>query len=45
MTKVDNVIANHIPKQKELDKMMDVIKRKIIRDYKLPTGRDETAEV
>jgi uncharacterized short protein YbdD (DUF466 family) len=36
MTKVNNVIANHIPKQKELDRMMDVIKRKIIRDYNLP---------
>ena len=36
MTKVNNVVANHVPKQKELDRMMDVIKRKIIRDYNLP---------
>ena len=36
MTKVNNVTAKHIPKQKELDKMMEVIKRKIIRDYNLP---------
>ncbi|XP_033120299.1 uncharacterized protein LOC117119582, partial [Anneissia japonica] len=28
--------TTHIPKQKELDKLMDVIRRKIIRDYNLP---------
>ena len=35
-TKVHNVIASHIPKQQDLDRLMNVIKRKIIRDYNLP---------
>ena len=35
-TKVHNVVASHIPKQHDLDRLMEVIKRKIIRDYNLP---------
>ena len=35
-SKVNNVVAGHIPKQRDLDKIMEVIKRKIIRDYNLP---------
>ena len=35
-TKVDNFVAGHIPKQHELDKITELIKRKVIRDYNLP---------
>ena len=35
-TKVNNIVAGHIPKQHELDKITNLIKRKIIRDYNLP---------
>ena len=35
-TKINNIVAGHIPKQHELDKITNLIKRKIIRDYNLP---------
>ena len=34
--KIDGMVTRHIPKQYELDRMMDIIRRKIIRDYQLP---------
>ena len=40
-TKVNNIVAGHIPKQHELDKITDLIKRKIIRDYNLPIDMRE----
>ncbi|KAJ8038848.1 hypothetical protein HOLleu_16398 [Holothuria leucospilota] len=36
ISKVDGLVTRHVPKQAELDKMMNIIKRKIIRDYNLP---------
>ena len=33
---VDKIICIHIPNQAQLDKMMKVIKRKILRDFNLP---------
>ncbi|XP_064651976.1 uncharacterized protein LOC135502801 [Lineus longissimus] len=36
ITRIDDVIAGHIPHQRQLDKIMSIIKRKIIRDYQLP---------
>eukprot|EP00057_Strongylocentrotus_purpuratus_P018867 XP_011673341.1 PREDICTED: uncharacterized protein LOC100889257 [Strongylocentrotus purpuratus] len=40
-TKVNNIIAGHIPKQHELDRITDIFKRKIIRDYNLPIDMRE----
>lgn len=36
VSNVESMKTRHIPKQYELDRMMNVIKRKIIRDYNLP---------
>ena len=40
-TKIDRIVAGHIPKQAELDRITDLIKRKIIRDYNLPIDMRE----
>ena len=36
ITRVDQVIAKHVPKQYEINRIMKIIKRKVIRDYNLP---------
>jgi hypothetical protein len=36
ISNIDSVVAKHIPKQYELDRMLNIIKRKVIRDYNLP---------
>ena len=33
---LSNVLKNHIPKQVEIDKFLDVLKKKVIHDYKFP---------
>ena len=35
-TNVNNIVAGHIPRQQDIDKILQLIKRKIIRDYNLP---------
>ncbi|XP_055955077.1 uncharacterized protein LOC130010906 [Patella vulgata] len=37
----DNVIRTHFPKQAQLDKLLKVIKKKIIRDYNLPVDKNQ----
>jgi hypothetical protein len=34
--KDDGILRNHIPKQNEIDKMLDIIRKKVLRDYHLP---------
>ncbi|XP_072179729.1 LOW QUALITY PROTEIN: uncharacterized protein [Diadema setosum] len=36
ISNVEQIVAPHIPKQHDIDKVLDLIKRKIIRDYNLP---------
>jgi hypothetical protein len=36
VTNTDSIISNHIPKQAELNQVLNIIKRTIIRDYNLP---------
>ena len=36
ITNVDKVLSKHIPKQFELNRIMNIIKKKVIRDYNLP---------
>ncbi len=38
ITKVQSLKTTHIPKQIELNRMMDVIKRKLLRDFNLPVA-------
>ena len=33
-----NILRKHIPKQAEIDKMLNLIKRKVLRDYHLPVN-------
>ena len=32
----DNILRKHIPKQEEINRMLELIKRKVLRDYHLP---------
>lgn len=41
ITKVQSMKTTHIPKQQDLNRMMDVIKRKIIHDFNLPVEVNE----
>ncbi|KAJ8048464.1 hypothetical protein HOLleu_00790 [Holothuria leucospilota] len=41
IAKIKNLVTRHIPKQAELDKLMNVIKKKIIRDFNLPVDVNE----
>lgn len=36
VTNADEIVAHHIPKQGDLNKVLSIIQRKIIRDYNLP---------
>lgn len=41
LPKIDNVTYRHIPRQSEIDSILKIIKRKIIRDYQLPVLANE----
>ena len=36
ISKIDQIISGHIPQQREIERVMQFIKKKIIRDYNLP---------
>lgn len=38
---IDSLVTTHIPKQRELNKLMHNIRRKIIHDYNLPLAADK----
>lgn len=41
ISNIENLVTRHVPKQIELDKLMKVIKRKIICDFTLPVDVNE----